>query len=208
MLALLAGVSAPRLSPTTSVVSLATVRTQIRAVLTKLEVGLQLEAAGVSLEGRRGLTRRRTPVRVGVGPTMGSRQGGGSGGSAWRPAASAVPGGTAGPGSSPGTRATCSSSAPVRARRRDHPARRRRRADRRRPRRRRSSPWSPLRVGSAARIVALVTGRLTGDPRPSWSGRRCSTWRDRAAHPALVLQDQLAGVAWPAVLAMLAVDAS
>ncbi|MBC3193467.1 HAMP domain-containing histidine kinase [Pseudonocardia sp. C8] len=61
-------------------------------------------------------------------------------------------------------------------------------------------------VGSAAAIVALVTGRLTGDPRPSWFGAALLLYGVIVLPTsALVLQDQPAGVARLAVLAMLAV---
>ncbi|MBP2366377.1 sensor histidine kinase [Pseudonocardia parietis] len=61
-------------------------------------------------------------------------------------------------------------------------------------------------VGSAAAIVALVTGRLTGDPRPSWFGAALLLYGVIVLPlSALVIQARPGGVARLAVLAMLAV---
>lgn len=61
-------------------------------------------------------------------------------------------------------------------------------------------------VGSAAAIVALVTGRLTGDPRPSWFGAALLLYGVIVLPlSALVVQSQPGGVARLAVLVMLAV---
>ncbi|ALE72540.1 hypothetical protein FRP1_04405 [Pseudonocardia sp. EC080625-04] len=61
-------------------------------------------------------------------------------------------------------------------------------------------------VGSAAAIVALVTGRLSGDPRPSWFGAALLLYGVVVLPlSALVVQGQPAGVSRLAVLSMLAV---
>ena len=61
-------------------------------------------------------------------------------------------------------------------------------------------------VGSAAAIVALVTGRLTEDPRPSWFGAALLLYGVIVLPlSALVVQDRPAGVVRLAVLSMLAI---
>ncbi|MEV1296007.1 HAMP domain-containing sensor histidine kinase [Pseudonocardia sp. NPDC049635] len=60
--------------------------------------------------------------------------------------------------------------------------------------------------GSAAAIVALVTGRLTGDPRPSWFGAALLLYGVvLLPMSALVVQSEPDGVARLAVLSMLIV---
>lgn len=61
-------------------------------------------------------------------------------------------------------------------------------------------------AGSAAAIVALVIGRLTEDPRPSWFGASLLLYGVIVLPlSALIVQRELAGVTRLAVLAMLAV---
>ncbi|BBG04069.1 MULTISPECIES: sensor histidine kinase [Pseudonocardia] len=60
--------------------------------------------------------------------------------------------------------------------------------------------------GSAAAIVALVTGRLTGDPRPSWFGAALLLYAVvLLPMSALVVQNNPDGVARLAVLSMLVI---
>ncbi|MEQ3549134.1 ATP-binding protein [Pseudonocardia nematodicida] len=61
-------------------------------------------------------------------------------------------------------------------------------------------------IGSAAAIVALVTGRLTGDPRPSWFGAALLLYGVVLLPlSALVLRERNAGITRLAVIAMLVI---